>query len=237
MPSVGIDKLIDKTVYVKSQPGLYIYGYKNDLKTQKAVFNSGALIGKIYSWVTDANGNIYFMFYLNNDEYKNFIPTYVKVDTDKINIPELPGILEQIAKDKDKKDREEKGIVQYNIDKYLPYIIGAAVVAIALPSVINSSKKVGSMTNKSKKNTGLLVAAAAGIAIYLYSKKKKTKAGIPLTEDLGGGIVSERVQNIEGSILSSKQQNNIRYVGPFQVEYSNMLSGVKKGDLGAVKIR
>lgn len=247
MPAVGIDKLINKTVYVKA--GANVTGYASDLKTEKKIFKGGALIGNIFSWVTDKNGNLFLMFYLTPADYNNFIATYVKADTSKLSIPALPKILAELEAESEKNKREEKGIIQYNIDKYLPYIIGAVVVAVALPTVLNSTKKIGAMK---KNNNTLLLAGAAAVGVYLLTRKKKIKAGKPIIDEGSGQIVNNSLPDIaddNGSIFSNASANetssfsvpgpcsNIRYIGPFQVEYerAGIMAGKTKGDLGSIK--
>jgi hypothetical protein len=81
------------------------------------------------------------MFYLTGSDYNNFIATYVKADANNLSIPSLPGILADIEAQKQQQEIASKGIVRYYIEKYFPWIIGAAVIAIALPSIKKTIQK------------------------------------------------------------------------------------------------
>jgi hypothetical protein len=135
MDTVNISKLIDHDLYAKAN----INAFDSTLKTVKNTFKKGDYIGKIYSYIV-RDGIIYYMIYLSYYDYENFIPTFVKHDPATIDVPDLRDILEKIKNEKELAAIEEQGSVTYYTRKYLPYIIGAVVLAIALPSIIKSFK-------------------------------------------------------------------------------------------------
>lgn len=105
-------------------------------------------------------------------------------------------------------------------------------------------------TKKDKQNNTLLIVAFAGIALYLYLKKKKPKAGppiitdIPVTDPYGNVTTQQGLQTIQagnGMLTTNtgvsqqtqggQNSGRISYVGILPVTY---MAGVK-GDLGALK--
>jgi hypothetical protein len=142
METVNIGKLVNHNLYAKSN----VNGYDGSLKTVKKVFSAGNLIGNIYSWIV-RNGNVYYMVYANDYDYNNFKPTYILHDANKLEVPDLPDILQQIKNEKEIKAIQDEaklidqiGPVKYYTSKYLPYVIGAIVIAIALPTIIKTFK-------------------------------------------------------------------------------------------------
>ena len=81
------------------------------------------------------------MIYLSKADYDNFNPSYVLHDPNKLDVPDLPNILQQIADQAKAAAIEKNGVVGYYLTTYLPYIVGAVVIAIALPSITKSFKK------------------------------------------------------------------------------------------------
>jgi hypothetical protein len=123
MPTITADKVLGRSMYAKGN----VAGVDASGKQIKT-FSDGQLIGVVDSWVNFSDG-LYWSF------YNNYAPYYVKHDGNKLSLPALPDILKQISAEEDKKKLQTKGVLQYNIDKYLPWIIGAAVIAISLPTV------------------------------------------------------------------------------------------------------
>ena len=254
MPTITADKVLYNNLFAKST----VYGYGSDFATVKKVFTAPDLIGNVYSYIEQPDG-LYWMVYVSPYDFDAQNPTYIKHNADKLSLPALPGILAEVQKEQDAKDLASKGILQYNIDKYGKYIIGAAVVAIAAPTVLNmfnNRKKVSGM----KKDNTLLIIGAAALAFYIYSKKKKTKAGAPIIEDLPvddpfGNKLPNDTQcenysvNPSGSAQVVKQSfatdqtgggvnqglQRITSVGIFPVTYGNAMAG-RKGDLGSIKM-
>lgn len=136
MPTITADKVINKNMYAKSN----IDAYDNSLTNVIAKFRPGQYIGNVYSWV-EKNGNLYWMFYLTQADYDNFNAVYVKHDASKLELPDLPSILQQIADEKKAAIIAKEGIVGYYVQTYLPWIIGAVVISIALPAISKSVKK------------------------------------------------------------------------------------------------
>jgi hypothetical protein len=137
MPSVTADKLVNHDLYAKGNVNALDSTFNNVAQT----FVAGQRIGNIYSWIQGTGGKIYYMIYLTKADYDNFNPVYVLHDSNKLDVPDLPNILQQIA-DQAKADAIAKnGVVGYYLQTYLPYIVGAVVIAIALPSITKSFKK------------------------------------------------------------------------------------------------
>ena len=134
--TIGVDKIIDQQVIAVQS----VKGYSGDFTTVRYTFAPGQTIGNVYSYVQDNNGNEWLMFYVNDNDYNNFLPTYVKADASSLSVPALPDILQKIAAQDEADQIAQKGVIRYYIEKYLPYIIGAAVVAIAFPAITKSIK-------------------------------------------------------------------------------------------------
>jgi hypothetical protein len=130
MATITADKVIGKSLYAKGD--VKVYSVPGGAVTK--VLEDAALIGNVYSYVTN-NGEVYWQFY---NAYG--VPYYVKHDTNL----SLPGLNDIIAKIKDEniaKQIEEKGAVNYYLQKYLPWIVGAVAVALIFPAVYKSVKK------------------------------------------------------------------------------------------------
>ena len=137
MATVTADQLVNHDLNAKGN----VNALDSTFKNVAATFTAGQRIGNIYSWIQGSTGQIYYMLYLTKADYDNFNPVYVLHDPSKLDVPDLPNILQQIA-DKQKADAIAKdGVVGYYLNTYLPYIVGAVVVAIALPSIVKSMKK------------------------------------------------------------------------------------------------
>lgn len=182
MATITADKVIGNNIFAKGT----VTAYDNTFKNVAKKFNNGALVGSVYSYVSRPDG-LYWMVYLNSSDFINQKPSFVKHDSN-LSLPALPNILAQISKELEAEKLKDKGTLQYNIDKYLPYIIGAVVVAVALPTVLNSTKKIGAM--KKNNNTNLLLIAGGAAALYFLMQKKR-KALPPIVENLPGEFVNE----------------------------------------------
>ena len=136
MPKITADKVVNHLMYAKEN----VNGYEAGGKIVKTSFKPGQLIGSIYSFLEIGN-DLYWMFYLTPADYNSFNATYVKHDANKLSLPDLPGILDQIEAQKKAAIIAKDGIFSYYLQTYLPYIVGAVVVAIALPSIVKSVKK------------------------------------------------------------------------------------------------
>jgi hypothetical protein len=238
MPTITADKAINQLLYTKKM----VDGVGSDLKTVVKRWLPNDKIGTIYSYIERPDG-LYWMFY----DYLNQ-PFYVKHDADKLRLPAMTEILNDITAEQEKKKLQEKGVLQYNIDKYLPYIIGAGAVAIVLPAIVKAQNKHKVSGMKASKETKVLLAVGAAVAIYFLLKKKR-KAGVPLVEDLGGEFVSvvapgsgQHIETVSvetgGGSTGVTNSGNVRFVGPFEVAYNNgNIAGAKiKGNLGNIKL-
>jgi len=136
MPNITADKVVNHLMYAKANINAYEPGGKIVVKT----FTPGQLIGKVYSYI-EINNDLYWMFYLTPADYNNFNAVYVKHDASKLSLPDLPAILDQIAAEKKAAIIAKDGVFSYYLQTYLPYIVGAIVVSIALPSIVKSVNK------------------------------------------------------------------------------------------------
>lgn len=136
MPNITADKVVNHLMYAKSN----INGYEASGKIVKATFKPGQLIGKVYSYI-EIDNDFFWMFYLTPTDYNNFNATYIKHDSNKLSLPDLPAILDEIQAQKKAAIIAKDGVFSYYLQTYLPYIVGAVVVAIALPSIVKSVKK------------------------------------------------------------------------------------------------
>ncbi|AXH77157.1 MAG: hypothetical protein [Bacteriophage sp.] len=193
MPSITAADVIDQTIYARNR----VNGYTSDFKTVKKTFSPGALIGQVYSWVTSPNGDVYWMVYVDQDDYTNFNPTYIKHSASDLSLPALPDILQKISDQKDAADRQSKGLLQYNIDKYGKWIVGGIVVAVALPTIVRTlqhRKQSAVSGTNDKKALLLLLLIGGGVYLYAQSNKKKRKGSVeigPLDQGEFGPDVAE----------------------------------------------
>ena len=130
MATITADKVIGKSLYAKGD--VKVYSLPGGAVTR--VINDGGLIGIVYSYVS-SNGEVYWQFY---NAYG--VPYYVKHDTN-LSLPGLDDIITKIKDENVAKQIEEKGAVNYYLQKYLPWIVGAVAVALIFPAVYKSVKK------------------------------------------------------------------------------------------------
>jgi len=136
MPNITADKVVNHLMYAKANVNA------TDATGSKTVksFAPGELIGNVFSYV-EINNDLYWLFYLTQADYNDFNAVYVKHDANKLDLPDLPSILQQIADEKKAAIIAKDGIVSYYIQTYLPYIIAAVVISIALPAIVKSTRK------------------------------------------------------------------------------------------------
>lgn len=240
------DLVLGNSIYAKGN----VTAYRLPPNKIYKKYTNGQYIGDVYSWVNFDDG-LYWMFM---DAFDNAY--YVLHKASSISLPALPDIKAKEKAAQDAIDKATKGDLQYYIEKYAPYIVGAVVVSVALPSVTGSlsRKKVSGM-----KNNTLLIIGAAALAFYIYSKKKKTKAGAPIIENIpvddpfgnklpndtqfenyavnnsGMAPALSMATNNNGGYNAGSSSQRITSVGIFPVTYGNALAG-KKGDLGSIKM-
>lgn len=130
MATITADKVVGKNLYSKGAVDLLNLPGGKVIKT----ISSGGLLGNVYSWVT-YNGNVYWLFY---DIKKQ--PYYAKQDSN-IDFPGLNDILKAVEEEATAKEIATKGVLNYYLQKYLPWIVGGIVVAFVLPSVIKTTNK------------------------------------------------------------------------------------------------
>lgn len=130
MANITADRVINKSLYAKGVVNVFnVLG-----GSVSRVITDGGLIGIVYSYVT-YDGNIYWQFY---NTYG--VPYYVKHDSN-LSLPGLNDILTKIKDENINKQIEQKGAVNYYLQKYLPYLVGAVVIAFVFPAVYKSLKK------------------------------------------------------------------------------------------------
>jgi hypothetical protein len=135
MPNLTADLVVNHNLYAKTS----VNGYDGTFTNVKTVLQPG-LIGTVYSYIEQPDG-LYWMVYLTQNDYNNFNPTYIKHETGKLSLPDEPAILDALNKEQEAKDLAAKGPVRFYIEKYAPYVIGAIVIAVALPAIVNATRK------------------------------------------------------------------------------------------------
>lgn len=136
MPTITADKVLNHNLFAKSK----VNGLDGTFKNVTTVFNPGDLIGNVYSYIQMPDG-LYWMVYKSQADYNIMNPTYIKHVTSKLSLPDLTNIIETISQEQEKKLIAQKGVLQYNLDKYLPWVIGGLVVAFSLPALTGLIKK------------------------------------------------------------------------------------------------
>jgi len=196
-PTITADLALDHALYAKAP----VNKYKADLKTIKSTITTGGYIGKIYSWYIDNTGRLWWVFYDTPYDYANFNGSYVLHDGSKLSLPDLPGILQKIAEEREAKKKQDMGLISYYVEKYAPWLIGAGVVAIALPTVIGSAKaavKRPAMSGMKKNDVGVaaVLLFGTGILMAATSKKKKKPADIIISypKDRGAFLTDEEYE-------------------------------------------
>jgi hypothetical protein len=137
MSVITADKVINQNLFAKT----LVSGYDSTLERVRNTFSSGGLIGNVYSYIIDQNGNLYWLIYVTKNDFNNNVATFIKHDPSKLSLPALPGILEAIKKEQDAKAKTDKGMIPFYVEKYAPWIIGAIVIAVAYPTISKSFKK------------------------------------------------------------------------------------------------
>lgn len=202
-----------------------------DGKTVARTFRAGQPVGVVYSWVETPSG-LFWMFQPGISSQ----PYFVKHQTGTFEVVGGKAILDKIREEEEKEKREQKGVVQYNVDKYLPWIIGGGVLVYALPTILaaTSSKKINGSKMKAKNNLLPLAIAAGALALYFMRKKKRV--ALPPVIGPGTGEFLSNTATLEQSNSQDTQRvdwpQNIpaqtsefdlypNFVGPFEIEYQN----------------
>ena len=168
----------DIAVYAKGS----VNAYNRPGGTVVNTYGDGSYIGDIYSFVDNADG-LWWIFSPSNYDPNN--PTYyfVKNNPSSLSVPILPELIQKVADAKDAADKASKGILQYNIDKYGKWIVGGIVVAVALPTIVNTlqRKKQSAVSGTNdKKALLLLLLLGGGVYLYAQSAKKKRSGSIEI---------------------------------------------------------
>jgi hypothetical protein len=127
MPSTTINasKVIGQTL-IATQNVDYFYPFSTKLGTIK----KGDIIGVVYSYVFGNNNELFWMI---DKGYNKFI--YVKHDVNKLTLVNGKEVLQDIKNQQQQQEIEQKGLLRYYLDKYLPYIVGGVVIYFALPTI------------------------------------------------------------------------------------------------------
>ncbi len=249
MANIPIDAVFNQTIYAKGRVNKYTFPGGNVV----SVIPSGGVIGKIYSYILH-NGKVFWMV----DDLFGTQTFFVEHNPNLISLPNKEAILNDIAKKAEAQKLEDKGIIQYNIDKYLPYIVGGAIAIAALPTILQTGSKINGMKNNKKDNLKTLLLIGGAAALLLYFTKKKTKAGKPIIEVIDEGFADQlEPAKASNSIVLEDSFGNkstieavipesatvqltsggggggyIDYIGPFKADYvqpaQTIISGKKQ---------
>jgi len=122
--TLNVSQVIGKTLKANSNVDFF---YPIGVKT--GTFKKGDIIGVVYSYAYGGTPDLYWQIERGNRVI------FVKHDVNKLELVGGQQILEDIKKQQEKIKIEEKGLVRYYLDKYLPYIVGAVVIYFALPTI------------------------------------------------------------------------------------------------------
>jgi len=132
LTTLNVSQVIDKTLIADAN--VDYFNTINPIGTKAGTFKKGDVIGKIYSYAYGNTNNLYWSIYRGN----NLI--FVKHDANKLQLAEGRAILTDIKNQQEQAAINEKGLLRFYIDKYAPYLIGAAVIYIALPTIFKIVK-------------------------------------------------------------------------------------------------
>lgn len=138
MSVVSADKIINQSMYAKGVVNVFQYPSSGQALRKVA---SGGYIGRVYSYVIREDGKLFWMF-IDSARFPDGT-FYVEHDSNKLSVPNMNNILAEIKAEQEAQKRDEKGVLQYNIDKYVPYIIGIFAAVMLLP-----------LFNKNRSNNG-----------------------------------------------------------------------------------
>lgn len=130
--TLNVSQVIGKTLIADGN--VDYFNTVNPIGTKLGTFKKGDVIGVIYSYAYGNTPNLYWSVYRGN----NLI--FVKHDINKLQLAGGQQILQDIQNQQQQTEIEQKGLVRYYLDKYLPYIVGAAVLYFALPTIKNVLK-------------------------------------------------------------------------------------------------
>ena len=131
MPEISADKVIGKTLFTKKRVNVY-HNCKDKTPMYSIAANRSA--GVVTSYVQKScDGELWWVFgkYDRNDPFDR--------QKNRYTIKHEKGafkITDEIRSEIDKKQKEEKGLFQFYIDKYLPWVGGFILLAIVLKNKI-----------------------------------------------------------------------------------------------------
>ena len=125
MATFTADQIIGKELFPLVQTSFYT----NPNNTKSAgTIKAGNTAGIVYSWVKDANGNLYWSLFDKNNK-----PYYIRHRTGLFDINALKAqkakTVEQIDKEAADKTLFETNKVEYYLRKYGIYILGTFILA------------------------------------------------------------------------------------------------------------
>jgi len=124
--TLNVSQVIGKTLKATSDVD-YFY----PIGVKKGTFKRGDIIGIIYSYAYGGTPDLYWQI----DRSGNTI--FVKHDINKLELVGGQQILQDIKKQQDELEIQQKGLLRFYLDKFLPYIVGAVVIYFALPTIKN----------------------------------------------------------------------------------------------------
>lgn len=127
--TLNVSQVLGKTLKAKTDVDFFY-----PISTKKGTFKKGDIIGVIFSYAYGGTPDLYWQINRSGNTI------FVKHDVNKLELVGGQQILEDIKKQQEKIKIEEKGILRYYLDKYLPFIVGAVVVYFALPTIKNVIK-------------------------------------------------------------------------------------------------
>jgi hypothetical protein len=127
MPSTTINA---SQVIGKTLTALQNVDFFYPIGTKLGTIKKGDTIGVVYSYAYGGTPDLYWMIDKGNNQY-----IFVKHDINKLNLIGGSQILQDIKNQQIKQEIEEKGLLRYYLDKYLPYIVGGVVIYFALPTI------------------------------------------------------------------------------------------------------
>jgi hypothetical protein len=125
MATFTADQIIGKELFPLVQTSFYT----NPNNTKSAgTIKAGQSAGVVYSWVKDANGNLYWQFYNQNKK-----PFYIRHRTGLFDINALKNqqakTVEELNKEQAEKTLFETNKVEYYLRKYGLYVLGTFILA------------------------------------------------------------------------------------------------------------
>lgn len=139
MATFSLSSIVGKPLTART--AVKLYREASDTAKPYASIAAGNYMGNLYSWINPGprTKNLWLMFYDSNNK-----PYYVKYTSNTVNSAELQkqGVktVDQETREKeDQQNREQKGAVQYYIEKYVPWIIAGFIAVPVLKELTKSN--------------------------------------------------------------------------------------------------